>query len=420
MRLIKTTIFSAVITLIRIGSGFVAGKIVAIFTGPAGVALIGAFTNFITIILTFANGAINTGVVKYTAEYLNERNKIENLFSTALRISIICSAIIGGILILCSDPISRMILNSENYRYPIQVLGFTVILYSLNSLFISILNGRGEIKTYTIVNTIGSIIGLIFTVVLVYYYKIVGALYALVLSQSIVFFFTLFYIIKSPWFSIALFKSSFDNQTARKLGNYSMMAIVSAVTLPVSQIFLRNILTHKLGVNSAGYWQGIMRISDGYLMIVTTALSTYYLPKLSSLKTDLEIRSEILKGYKIVLPVVFVGCLVIYLLKRVAIGLLFTSDFMSMEELFFWQLFGDFFKVAAWMLAFLMLAKSMTRIYILTEILFSATYVISAYFFISLMNIQGVVLAFGLNYLLYFIYMLILFRSLLFKKRKSL
>ncbi len=47
MQLIKTSFFSGIITIIRIASGFVANKVVAVYTGPSGVAVIGAFTNFI-------------------------------------------------------------------------------------------------------------------------------------------------------------------------------------------------------------------------------------------------------------------------------------------------------------------------------------------------------------------------------------
>ena len=417
MKLVRTTFFSAVITLIRIGSGFVAGKIVAVFTGPAGVALIGAFTNFITIILTFANGAINTGVVKYTAEFIDEENKIKRLFSTAFKISLFCSVLIGFLLIVFCCKFSELVLNTEIYKNSIRVLGFTILLYSLNSLFISILNGLGEIKTYTIVNTLGSIIGLIFTIILVYFYKVEGALYALVLSQSIVFFVTLFFIIKSPWFSISLFRQPFDAILARKLSHYSIMAIVTAITLPISQIYLRNMLTENLGIDSAGYWQGIMRISDGYLMIITTALSTYYLPKLSSLKNNIEIRGEILKGYMIVMPVVLSGCFVIYFLRHFIISLLFTDSFMQMESLFFWQLFGDFFKIAAWILAFLMLAKSMTKTYLISEILFTLIYVTSSYIFVKNFGLNGIVLAFAATYILYFFYMLAIFRKLIFSKK---
>lgn len=416
MKLIQTSFFSGLITIIRVSSGFVASKVIAIVTGAAGVALIGAFSNFISIVLTFANGAINTGVVKYTAEFEGKNDELKSLISTSFQITLFCSFVIGVTMFTLSSYISEWIFAEQIYGGPIRILGISILFYSLNSLLISILNGLKQIKTYTIVNTVGSIVGLIFTVLLVYLYKIQGALYSLVLSQSVVFFVTVILILKKPWLSWDYFNQGFDKLIALKLTRFSMMSIVSALTLPVSQIILRNLLITKLGIFDAGIWQGMMRISDAYLMIITTSLSTYYLPKLASLKTDNELRTEILKGYKIILPVVLLSCIIIYLLRNVIINFLFTSDFKIMEELFYWQLIGDFFKVSAWVLAYLMLAKAMTKMYIISEIAFSLGYVIVSYFLINIFQIQGIVIAFALNYLFYFVFMLIIFRKILFKK----
>jgi O-antigen/teichoic acid export membrane protein len=187
LKLIKTTAFSAIITFMRIASGFISNKVVAIYTGPAGVALVGAFTNFILIVFTFANGAINTGVVKYTAEYNGDEYRLKRLFSTAFKISVYCSAIVGVILLLFGNYLSSWVFTSSVFNTPVRVLGLTIILYSLNSLLISILNGKSQLKAYTLVNSAATTIGLIFTIILVYYFKIQGALYSLVLAQSVVF-----------------------------------------------------------------------------------------------------------------------------------------------------------------------------------------------------------------------------------------
>lgn len=417
MKLIKTSFFSAIITFIRIAAGFVAGKVIALFTGPAGVALIGQFTNFITIILTFANGAINSGVIKYTAEFKDDEVQLKKLFSTSLKISVYCSGIFGVLLLIVASYISQFLFHSSLYCNPIRVLGITIILYSLNSLLIAILNGLQQIKKYTLVNTAGSIIGLLFTVILVFYFKILGALYALVLTQSIVFFVTLVLIIKSDWFSWSFFKQPFDKETAKKLSHYTLMAITTTLCMPIAQIVLRNLVIEKFGVNSAGYWQGMMRISDGYLMLITTSLSTYYLPKLASLNGNRELRKEILQGYKIILPLVFISCLSIYILRFYIIKILFTEEFNTMSELFLFQLIGDFFKIAAWILAFLMVAKSMTKIFIITEIIFTFNYVLLSHICISLFKLKGLTIAFAINYFLYLIVMIILFRNLLFNHK---
>lgn len=400
--------------MIRIGSGFVVSKVVAIFTGPAGVALLGAFTNFVTIILTFASGALNTGIIKYTAEYANDPIKSKSLLSTSLRITVVCSTIFGLGTFMLSSYCSLWIFSTREYTNVIRVLGVTVLLYSLNSLLIGVLNGRGQIRTYTIVNTLGSVIGLILTIILVYYFKIIGALYALVLAQTIVFFVSLYFTLESPWFSWDHFNQKFDSQQAKKLAKFSLMALVSAVTVPLSQIILRNLLILKLGVESAGQWQGMMRISDGYLMIITTSLSTYYLPKLASLTTNKELKTELVKGLKIILPAVFLGCMLIYTLRFQLIKVLYTKDFLTMEILFVWQLIGDFFKIAAVLIAYLMIAKAMTRYYIIVDLVFNSTYILLGYFFVSHFKLEGITMAFALNYLLCFVTIVFIFRKLFF------
>ncbi|MBS1520090.1 MAG: O-antigen translocase [Bacteroidetes bacterium] len=419
MKLVKTTLFSSIITFVRIGSGFVSSKIVAILTGPAGVAIIGAFSNFISIVLIFANGAINTGVVKYTAEYDGDEDQLKSLFSTSLKISVYCSAIIGLLLILLAPYCSEWLLITGLYTNVIRVLGITIVLYSLNTLLISILNGKGQIKSYTIVNAAGSIIGLIMTVVLVYFYNVQGALYSLVLTPSIVFFVTASLIIKTQWFKWDYFKQAFNKAIGKKLSHFSLMALVSAITVPVSEIILRNMVIAKVSINSAGYWQGMMKVSDGYLLLITTSLSTYYLPKLSSLKTTEELRKEIFSGYKIILPAVLVSCCAIYFLRFLIIRILYTPDFLQMESLFIWQLAGDFLKISAWILAYLMLAKAMTKVFIFTEIIFNVSYVVLGYVFLNIFHLKGVTMAFAANYFIYLVTMVLIFRKLLFGKSEA-
>ena len=414
MQLIKTSFYSAIVTFVRIAAGFVANKVVAIFTGPAGVAIIGQFANFVAITLTVSNGAINTGVVKYTAEYENSESKLKKLFSTALKISVSCSFFFGIILLVSARYLSDLILKTPIYKNAISVLGLTIIFYSLNNLLISILNGKNQIRQHTIVNALGSLIGLLFTVVLVYFYQTEGALYSIVLSQSIIFFVTLYYVVKSSWFSYDYFTQPFDNALARKLGGFSLMALVSVLTAPIVQMILRNILIKKVDIDAAGYWQGIIKVSDGYLLLVTTALSTYYLPKLSSLKGDEEIRQEIFAGCKIILPPVFVGCLIIYFSRFFIIDTLYTQSFLPMEELFLYQVVGDFLKIAAWLIAYLMLAKAMTKLFIVTEIVFSITYLLIGYVCVDVLGLKGLTVAFAINYLIYLVFMVLYFRKLIF------
>ena len=125
------------------------------------------------------------------------------------------------------------------------------------------------------------------------------------------------------------------------------MAIVSAFCVVFVQILIRNYIATEFGWRSAGYWDGVWRISSLYLMVVTVPLSVYYLPKLSEINDKKILVKEILSGYKLVLPVVVASALFIYVFRAFIISILFTSEFHSMSSLMGWQLLGDIMKLGS-------------------------------------------------------------------------
>jgi len=415
MNLIKTGFLTGISTIIRIISGFVVNKLVAVYVGPSGLAVIGQFQNFISIIMTFATGAINTGTTKYIAEYNDNDSKRLSILSTSFLISLICSLLFAILLIFFKHKISYYFFKSNQYSSIIFIFGFTIAFFSLNTFLLSVLNGFREIKKLTIINITSSIIGLIFTIILVVCFKLYGALLSLVTSQTIVFFVTIFFVSNCDWFQFDSFLRGFEKDSFIKLGKYSLMAITSVLTVPVSQILVRNYVADHISLDAAGFWQGIVKISDVYLLIITSSLSVYYLPRLSEIKNDKDLRKELFLGYKIILPIVAIMALGIYLFRDLAIKILFTDKFLSMSCLFGYQLIGDFFKIASWLLGYIMVAKAMTKYFITTEIIFNISYVLLVMILVNKFGLIGTTQAFMLNYLIYLIVMIILFKNLIFK-----
>ena len=66
-----------------------------------------------------------------------------------------------------------------------------------------------------------------------------------------------------------------------------------------------------------------------------------------------------------------------------------------------WQLVGDVLKVTSWVLAYIMVSKAMTRLYICTEVIFSILFVLLTYQFSSMYGVEGAVMAHAANYLIY-------------------
>ena len=149
-------------------------------------------------------------------------------------------------------------------------------------------------------------------------------------------------------------------------------------------------------------------------MVITTALGTYYLPRLSEIKNKSELSAELLNGYKIILPIVCALAFFIYILKDIIILILFTPNFEPMRELFAWQLLGDVLKIASWLVAYLLLAKAKTFIYVSSEIIFSISFVCLSFFFVSEYGVVGMTYSYTLNYLFYLIAISLVVRKVFF------
>ncbi len=414
--LIKVFSFTGLSTLVKLITSYITVKVVASIIGPSGIALIGQLQNFVSIITTVGAGGINNGVVKYVSEYKDDEDELQKYLRNGFKITFYLSFVVGLLLIITSKYLGKWILLSDEFSYIFVFFGISLLLLSLNNYLLSILNGFKEFKRFVLLNIVTSIIGLIFTVSLVFLYHLKGALIATVSYQSVVLFFTIFFLRKSPWFHSKILWGKWDWAIVKKYLSYSLMALVSAATLPVSQLIVRGFIIKNYSMDSAGYWEGMNRISALYLMFITTSFSVYYLPRLSEIKEKHLLKQEIFKVYKIITPIIMGSLLFIFIIKDFLITFLFSKEFYPMIEFFLWQLIGDFFKIMSWILAFIMVAKSMIKLYILTEIVFSVLFVILSILFIDYFGVVGVTQAYCLNYFLYFLTMIFIFRKLLFNK----
>lgn len=412
--IVKVFSLTSISTLVKMMTGFVSVKVVASIIGPAGVALIGQLNNFAYIVMTFATGGINKGITKYVAEYKGEDNIISQYLSTALRILAICAFLCSIILIGFHNYLSELIMLSPDYGYVFIIFGVTVFMYALNELLISIVNGYKEFRRYVKISIANSILGVIFTVSLVLFWHLKGALVAAVSYQSIMLLITIMMVKKLKWFQWKFFKYGLSRVIASRYFRFTLMTLTSSLTVPLVQMILRGYVMAEISPTDAGLWEGMNKISNVYLMVITSSFSVYYLPRLSELKNPNEIRHEIYKAYKAIIPILLVGFIIIYFLRFFIIRLLFTSEFLPMQHLFAWQMGGDTLKICSSLIAHIMLAKAMTFKYVTTEILFSVSYLGLGLFFVRFDGIVGLTQSYFVNYIVYMALMIILFRKYLF------
>jgi PST family polysaccharide transporter len=405
MTLLRTSFLNGIAVIIKMLTLLGINKMLAIYVGPSGYAALGQFQNAVQMVTTFSTGAISTGVTKYTAEFQEDEDAQRRVWRTAGTIAFIGSIVTSVLIVIFSKPLAAWCFNDESLYSVFIWCAATVVFFSFNTLLLAILNGKKEINRYILANIGGSLLSLIVTIIMVVQFGLYGALVSLVLYQSIAFFVTCLLCYRTPWFRMSNFLGRMDKQIAINLTKFTAMALTTAACVPVSHILVRNYLGGEYGWETAGYWEAMWRLSTAYLLVVTTTLGLYFLPKLSELVDPQEIKNEILQGYKLILPVAMVCGLAIYLLRDFIIGLLFTGAFSPMRDFFAWQMLGDTLKIASWILAYLMLGKAMVKMYILTEVVFAFGFYVLTVMLTKWGGPIGVTWAHALNYGIYLIVM---------------
>jgi len=403
MNLLRTSVLNGVAVLIKTITMFVLNKILAVYLGPTGYAAIGQFQNFIQMVTTFAGSAINTAVVKYTAEYHEDQSKQRAIWKTAGSIVFLFSLIFAFLILIFQGQLSLYIFHSLKYQTVFIWFAVFLIFFNFNTLFLAILNGKKEILKLVLANIAGSLFALIITSVLAIKLHLYGALVALSIYQSIAFIVTLFLCYRANWFKLSSLLGKIDLEITKKFSSFILMALVSAICVPLSQMLIRAYLTQEFSLAYAGYWEAMIRLSTVYLMLVTTTLGVYYLPRLSELNEIDEIKKEVYLGYKFLFPLTVVGGIIVFILRDWIINLLFTPSFAPMQDLFFWQMMGDSLKIGSWILAYLMLSKAMTKLYISTEIIFTLSLIALTYVCTQFFGFKGVSIAHLINYGMYWI-----------------
>ncbi|WP_445731604.1 O-antigen translocase [Mariniflexile sp.] len=414
--LIKVASFNILSVFVKLVSGFIVSKTMAIFIGPSGIAISGNLSNFTQSLESLSSLGIKNGTIKYVAESKSKDLQFKRVISSSFFFSISIAVLASSLLFVFSNSLSALVFNKVEFSFLFRISGLMMPFYSIHIFFISIINGLKKFKELVRINVVGYILITLLMVVFIYAKQLNGALLAIAITPFLLFtsLFYQFNILKFIVFNIKL--SCVSKEVIKKLASFFSMTLFSGIMIPIIYLLIRSYIINNVGANEAGYWEGTRKISNYYMLFIYTLFDIYLLPVLSEDTKSTKFKSIIFNFYKNILPLVLLGFIVIYFFKIFIIKLIFTDDFLGMQELFGWQLIGDFFKIVSFTIAYQFLAKKMIRLYLICEISYMIFIYFTSIYLINYMGVLGAVKAHAFSYLFYTLLVFFIFRNELFKK----
>ncbi|XVO88999.1 O-antigen translocase [Pseudomonas palleroniana] len=383
--------------------GFCILKLIAFYLGADGLGKLGHFMSLVSIAVLLAGGGISHGVIKYVAEFKNNRFKLDRLFSTSVFYAAgfcVVSLLLLGVF---SERISAFVFGEAEYYWVVLLLAFSQLFFAFNILFSGFFNGLGKLKVNAMVQVVSNLLALPVIWWLIYAFGLPGAAIAMLAIFSIPVLISPIFLRGLPLVRMLKWRR-FDMPLAKSFSKFGLMLLVSAVMFPVVEIVIRESLITQVGYSEAGIWQGSIKLSSAYIGFFSVFLASYFMPMISAIQDKGLITTHVVKFMLLVMAVFLAGGSVLYFGRHFFIPLLLSSEFHDLENFIIFQLIGDFFKVAAYVVGFVAVAKAATKLYILSE-------VVQALLFVGLTfsvgrdvgGVHGVMYSYMLAYIIFFV-----------------
>lgn len=405
--LLKITSVNSLVIGVRLVISFFIQRLLAETVGEAGIYKIGQLRSVTQLLSSFSSLGIFNGVVKYTAEYKEEKEQLKQLFSTTAVFTLIGTIASGVVLFIGAPYWSEQLFSTDAYTYIIKLIAIIVPFIAVQRVFNGVINGLSAYKKFGKIELISYVLSSLLTVICLLNYNLDGALVAIALTpviQVLIMLAVFFKVLKT----IIPFKEiSLSTPLAKSLLAFTLMSFVSTVLLQYAIIDIRSMLANRLSEEESGIWTALTTISSNYMVFIGAILTLYVIPKFAGIYTQKDFTKELLNIYKTLLPLFGVGMLLIYFGRQLFIDYIYVG-FDGMNPLFKWQLLGDFVRLASIILAHQFLAKKMVRNFIFSEILSVALFYGFTYYLTPLYGVEGVVIAHFASYIIYFMVVLFL------------
>lgn len=382
-------------------------RLLAEIVGEAGIAKIGSLRNLLEMLGSFTSVGVFSGVVKYIAEYKEDKVQLQKLFSTTFVFTVIGSITVFVVLFFGADYFSETIFETTDYVYLIKLLAVVVPFISIYRIFNAVVNGLSRYKKLAGIDLFSYVISATLTVVLLLTHDLDGALIAIAITpalQLLVLLFIFFGVLREY---VQFSKLSFKIPMAKELLAFSLMSFFSTVLRNYVEIDIRVMIQNRIDISDAGIWTAMTNVSKNYMVFSSAIFTLYVLPKFAGIHNKNDFKTELLNIYKTLLPLFGAGMILIYFLRYFVIQIIYP-DFLAMGPLFKWQLMGDFVQLAAVVLGYQFLAKKMVRNFIFTEILSLGLFFGFSYYLAGIYGVEGVVIAHFIRYVIYFFVVLYL------------
>lgn len=356
---------------VRMACSFVSIKVTAVVLGPAGLAVIAQFSNFVSLFQGMLGQGLMTGVVRLDAEYGGDAERRRRVRATAARMLVALTVLFGLIMAASAEPVSQWLLADNSHATLIAFAGIAVGAAMVTDLLSGTLNASKEIGLVGVSTIVSTVLGLAIVAPCTYVWGVTGGLWATFAACITSALVTVIVVgRRSRGVRLTDFFGPFDRSECRRLLGFYPMLLVNGALAPLTLILVRDTLAARLGLEAAGLWQATWRLSEAYQTVIVSSTALYFISSLGErLRDPPALRRQVLRALATAAGATALLALPIALLREPIVQVVLSAKFEAVTGMLPWQLVGDVLKMAGWIFGMTLVAMMRTRRFIAFTIL---------------------------------------------------
>lgn len=395
-----TSLFGGVQFLLILVS-MLRSKVVALFLGPAGMGVYYLLRVTVDVINKVSSFGLSASSVKYISQELTDgdEQRAYKLISVLQNLLWITGTFGAIVLALSASFISKLLFDSNAYVFSIIWLSIAVLFKQLADGRISILQSLRKLQYLAKASLWGSVLGLIIVTPIYYFLRDKGIVPAIIIAAAINLVLSNYFLRKSkiPKIKTGKKESLKEGLSMLKLGlALSFSSMISALTAYLLQLYINEFG----GVAQVGLYSAGFMIIDRYGGMIFTAMAKDYYPRLAGVSKDNKQVREMVNHQAFIALLLMTPFVVIFLaLAPQFITLLLSAEFNGIKQMASYGVIALLFKATSWAMAYIIIAKGDTKLYIQTNI----SFLFLGLFFNIIGYHFGGLTGLGISFLVYYI-----------------
>lgn len=396
LEILRSSVLIGGASVLTIFIGIVRTKAVAVLLGPAGVGLMGLFNAICDLAVAVAGMGAGSSGVRQIAEAVGsgDEHRIARTIKVVRRTVPVLGVLGATALVILARPVSVLSFGTDAHAGAIALLGGAVLCRLITDGQSGLLQGLRRISDLARTGVLGSAVGAVATVTMVYAFGEDGIALSLVGGAAAGLAISWIYARRVRLAPVKIGAAETRREIAALL-RLGFAFMLSGLLMIGASYAIRMMVARRLGIEAAGLYQAAWTLGAMYVTLILSAMNKDYYPRLTGVAHDRSASNRIVNEQaEVAMLLAAPGILATLTFAPLVLAAFYAGPFAAAAGILRWICLATALQVVLVPVGYILLARNAQKFFIATEAAWTVAHLGLAWLCVGTFGVDGAGMAF--------------------------